>query len=96
MEQPSRSHLEFALCIENTDCDDLEKGKVYPVFPDDSAARDGYLRIVDASGEDYLYPETCFVPLTLPPRARDALRSMPNAVCPPLGRGCTRTSEALP
>jgi len=48
----------FVLCIENKDCDDLEKRKVYQVLPDDKAADEGYLRIVDESGEDYLYPES--------------------------------------
>jgi hypothetical protein len=45
------------LCIENKDCDDLEKRKVYQVLPDDKAADEGYLRIVDESGEDY--PQCC-------------------------------------
>lgn len=63
----------FVLCIENRDCDDLEKGKVYPVLPDASAKREGYLRVVDESGEDYLYPESYFVPLDLPSKAQAAL-----------------------
>lgn len=50
----------FALCIQNDDCDDLELRKVYRVLPDKRALRDGYLRIVDESGEDYLYPESYF------------------------------------
>lgn len=63
----------FALCIENRDCDDLEKGKVYRIFPDDAAAQEGYLRVVDESGEDYLYPESYFVLIELPQKAQDAL-----------------------
>jgi hypothetical protein len=63
----------FALCIENRDCDDLEKGKVYQILPDDTAAREGYLRVVDESTEDYLYPESYFVLLDLPKKAQDAL-----------------------
>ena len=35
----------FALCIENKECEDLEKRKIYRVRPDDDAAREGYLRI---------------------------------------------------
>ena len=54
------------LCIENKDCDDLEKRKVYQVLPDDKAADEGYLRIVDESGEDYLYPESYFISVELP------------------------------
>ena len=48
----------FALCIENKECEDLEKRKIYRVRPDENAAKEGYLRIVDESGEDYLYPES--------------------------------------
>ena len=63
----------FVLCIENKDCDDLEKRKVYQVLPDDKAADEGYLRIVDESGEDYLYPESYFIPVELPQKIQDAL-----------------------
>lgn len=69
----SDSQVEFAVCITASDCDDLEKGLVYVVRPDESAKSEGYLRIVDASGEDYLYPETYFVLVDLPERARDSL-----------------------
>ena len=65
--------IEFALCIENRDCDDLEKRKIYQVLPDDTAAKDGYLRVVDESGEDYLYPESYFIMVQLPRKARDAM-----------------------
>jgi hypothetical protein len=63
----------FALCIDDRDSDDLEKGKVYQVLPDETAAQDGYLRVVHESGEDYLYPESCFVFVKLPRKAQDAL-----------------------
>ncbi len=63
----------FALCIENRDCDDLEKGKVYRTIPDEDAAKEGYLRVVDESREDYLYPESYFVLVELPQNAQDAL-----------------------
>ena len=62
------------LCIENKDCDDLEKRKVYQVLPDDKAAGEGYLRIVDESREDYLYPESYFISVELPRKVQDALR----------------------
>jgi hypothetical protein len=67
------SKPQFALCILNTDCDDLEKGMVYRVWPDLAALAEGYLRIIDASGEDYLYPESYFVLVELPEAAREAL-----------------------
>ncbi|MBN2269861.1 MAG: hypothetical protein JXN61_04560 [Sedimentisphaerales bacterium] len=64
----------FALCIENKECEDLEKCKIYRVRPDDEAVKEGYLRIIDESGEDYLYPESYFVLVELPRKAQDALQ----------------------
>jgi len=64
----------FALCIENTECEDLEKRKIYTVLPDKEAAKEGYLRIVDESGEDYLYPESYFILVELPIEAQNALQ----------------------
>jgi hypothetical protein len=68
-------HLEqrFALCVENKDCEDLERRKIYQVLPDESAAKEGYLRIVDESGEDYLYPASYFVLIRLPRKALKAV-----------------------
>ena len=57
----ARSKARFALCVENKDCDDLEKGKLYRIIPDALARRDAFLRVVDESGEGYLYPESHFV-----------------------------------
>ena len=64
----------FALCIENKDCDDLEKRKIYEILPDDEAAKEGYVRIVDESGEDYLYPKSYFMLIKLPREAQEALQ----------------------
>ena len=63
----------FVLCVRNDQCEDLDLRKVYEVLPDRRAARDGYLRIVNESGEDYLYPECYFVPVSLSSQAQDAL-----------------------
>ena len=70
----NNNNILFVLCIENKDCDDLEKRKVYQVLPDNKAADEGYIRIVDESGEDYLYPESYFIPVELPRKVQDALR----------------------
>ena len=56
----------FALCIENKECEDLEKRKIYRVQPDDEAIKEGFMRIVDESGDDYLYPESYFILIELP------------------------------
>jgi hypothetical protein len=65
----------FAICIENRDCEDLEKRKIYRIVPDQDAAMDGYLRVIDESGEDYLYPESYFVSVELPLEVQEALKS---------------------
>jgi hypothetical protein len=63
----------IVLCIRNDECEDLELRKVYRVILDKKAAREGYLRIIDESGEDYLYPESYFIPLIIPTEAQDTL-----------------------
>jgi hypothetical protein len=65
----------FVLCIRNEDCDDLEPRKIYQVLPDEPSAADGYIRVIDDSGEDYLYPQDYFVPIDLPQAAQEALWS---------------------
>ena len=65
----------FVLCIRNEDCDDLEPRKIYQVLPEESSAADGYIRVIDDSGEDYLYPQDYFVPIDLPQAAQKALLS---------------------
>lgn len=67
-----KTRKRFAICIENQACDDLEVGKVYRILPDRLAAAKSYLRVVDDSGEDYLYPASCFVFVELPSRAERA------------------------
>ena len=62
------------LCVENRDCKDLERRKIYQVLPDDEASKEGYLRVIDESGEDYLYPESYFILLKLPREAQEALQ----------------------
>jgi hypothetical protein len=66
---------QFALCIENKDSEDLEKRKIYVVVPDEEAAKEGYLRVIDESGENYLYPASYFVIMDLPAEAQKALRA---------------------
>jgi hypothetical protein len=63
----------FVLCVKNDDCDDLEKRKVYCVLVDPKAEKDGYLRVIDESGDDCLYPASYFVCLELPREAEQAI-----------------------
>jgi hypothetical protein len=69
----AKSTQHFVICIENKDCEDLERRKVYQTLPDVKAKWDGYLRVIDESGEDYLYPESYFVAVEVSAEARDAL-----------------------
>jgi hypothetical protein len=62
----------YAICVENRGAEDLDVRKVYRVLPDKDATATGYVRVVDESGEDYLYPADYFVPLKLPPQAKRA------------------------
>ena len=59
----NQKSIQFVVCIHNAECEDLEIRKLYQVLPDASAAQEQYLRIVDESGEDYLYPEDYFAPV---------------------------------
>ena len=65
----------FMLCVENRDCKDLERRKIYQVLPDNEASKEGYLRVIDETGEDYLYPESYFILLQLPREAQEALQA---------------------
>lgn len=60
----------FAVCIDNSEyAASLELHKIYRVLPDEDAERDGDLRVVDKSGEDYLYPAAYFVLIEVPEEA---------------------------
>lgn len=61
---------QFVVCINNEGYPaSLELRKIYRVLPDEKAAKHSLMRVVDESGEDYLYPERFFVPIQLPEAA---------------------------
>lgn len=63
----------YLLCVNNGAYPaSLELRKVYQTIPDAAAAERHFVRVIDESGEDYLYPESCFVPIELPQAAREA------------------------
>ena len=64
----------FAICLKNKDADDLILRKLYPVIPDEKAEAEKYIRVIDESGDDYLYPATYFFILDLPQNVERALR----------------------
>ena len=64
----------YALCIDNGGYpESLEVRKIYPVLPDEKATSRGYIRVIDETGEDYLYPAKYFVPIQLPPEVAKIL-----------------------
>jgi len=65
---------EFAVCINNEDYPaSLELHKIYRVLPDEDAAADNDIRIIDESGEDYLYPASYFAPIKVPAAVEESL-----------------------
>jgi len=62
------------ICLDNSGYEaSLERRKIYVALPDVRAERVGQLRIVDESGEDYLYPADRFVAAELPSATRKAV-----------------------
>jgi hypothetical protein len=64
----------LVICLRNRGHEvSLEPRKIYPVLPDKDAAKHGQLRVIDESGEDYLYPEEFFAEVELPQQLRRAV-----------------------
>lgn len=59
MNKPTQ--LRFAVCIRNNGSENLQPQKIYQVLTDEAATADGYIRVIDESGEDYLYPQDYFL-----------------------------------
>jgi hypothetical protein len=69
-----RSELRFAVCVKNKSyAASLELRKLYQVIADETATKLHQIRVIDESGEDYLYPEEFFVPVQLPQSAEKAI-----------------------
>jgi hypothetical protein len=67
----------FAVCVDNTDYEaSLIVRKIYEVLPDEEASRDEMLRVVDESGEDYLYHRSHFVLVDFPTDVERALTTV--------------------
>lgn len=75
MKESKKTVPEFVVCINNMDYPaSLELHKIYRVLPDKDAAAEGDIRIIDESGEDYLYPSSYFVPIQVPQTVEESLR----------------------
>ena len=64
--ETTETPINFAVCLAASEDEDLEIGKVYRILPDAKAAEVGCLRVIDESGEDYLYSVEQFLILDLP------------------------------
>ena len=64
----------FAICLKNKGSEDLIVRKVYQVLLDEKAQKQGLLRVIDESGEDYLYPAGYFFVIDLPQKIERTLR----------------------
>lgn len=70
----SKTRKRFAVCVDNSEYPaSLEVHKLYRLIPDPSAEREGDLRVVDESGEDYLFPARYFVVVDLPQKTESVL-----------------------
>ncbi len=64
----------IAICVDNTDYEmSLKRRTVYPVTPDADAEQDNYVRIIDETGEDYLFPPSRFVLLAVTADVEEAV-----------------------
>ena len=72
--KPAASKRRFVVCVRNEGYEaSLERNKIYTVLPDDEAERDGDLRVIDESGEDYLFSADRFVVIEVPAAVRASL-----------------------
>ncbi len=71
--QSANIETQYVVCIINTDYPaSLEIRKIYQIIPDADAVKHQMIRVIDESGEDYLYPRNYFVPIQLPKAVEEA------------------------
>jgi hypothetical protein len=76
-----KTRKNFALCLDNTGYEvSLIVGKVYPILEDKRAAKDDLVRIVDETGEDYLFHKDNFVFVSFPKAVKDRLLALQTRV----------------
>ena len=69
----ANTKAQFVVCVDNSEYPaSLELHKIYRTVPDGDAEADGDIRIVDESGEDYLYSQDRFVPIRVPAVLRES------------------------
>lgn len=74
MHKLKRSPSTFLICVENKGYEvSLKKRKIYVAISDTMALKHGRVRVIAESGEDYLYPKSFFLPITIPASLRKAI-----------------------
>lgn len=74
MTKPRKSRERYVVCVDNSGYHaSLELHKIYGAVPDADAEQDGDIRVVDESGEDYLYSQDRFAPIQVPAAVRESL-----------------------
>ena len=77
MKKPNQKKS-YVVCTDNSGYDvSLERGKIYEVIPDAEHELHGYLRILDESGEDYVFDSDRFSSIKIPQSLQEALRTSP-------------------
>lgn len=78
MQEAQNNPEAFVVCLANAGYEaSLELHKIYRALPDQDAAADGDVRVVDESGEDYLYPASWFAPIDVPAAVEKSLLRAP-------------------
>ena len=73
MPKSKQDKSEYVVCVDNTGYPaSLELHKIYRVVPDSDVTADGDIRVIDESGEDYVYSEGHFVPIAVPAALRES------------------------
>jgi hypothetical protein len=74
MDKGKRSNGRLLVCVENRGYwVSLEKRKIYVSVLDPAAVKHSQVRVIDESGDDYLYPKSCFLPIKLPQAVHKAV-----------------------
>lgn len=76
MKKRCKQEVRFAICITDSE-PDLELRKIYQILPDEAAAEENHLRVIDESGDDYLYPAGYFVLVKVVKEAEGVLLLVP-------------------
>ena len=73
----AQKDFKYVICVDNANYPaSLEKRKIYEALPDRNAAKKGFIRVIDESGEDYLYPNSYFIDANLAKETQAAIANI--------------------